>query len=1670
MKAFASLIFILFGFLAQSQTLTVTSPQLGDTLVGGQTYTITWTTTGSIPNVNIYYLRNGVLKSIQNVVPNTGSYTWTVPGNILSSTSGYIRIRNSTSSYYDQNDFAFQFLAAPKTISLTYPNALTDTLQAGSPNTITWNSTGSISQVRVLYSLNGGITYSYASFGTSNTGSYIWTPANHLNSNQLRVKVIDKYDQSIEDASDTTSILNIGNTLTILQPQPSNLVIGNTSNITWSATGTPIPLVDLSYSKDWGPWVSIASGIANSGSYNWTIPNDSSNNIRLQINDAANAGINQILYGFSISSLPQTIGLIAPNGGETYTEGDSVSLQWTNSNNLVGLNLQVLMDYSLDSGVSWTNIADWSLDDGAFPWLIPLHKVSNTCLVKIHIIGLPGIADTSDGVFTINYGPRSIKVTEPIGGEKYGAESPGRVKYITTGLVDSLDLFYSTNSGNTWTLMKTGISSQHFTNPVIWPDVQSSNVRVKLQEKNGTLSDSSSGDFTISKLFLTQPYPGTTHITGSNTNIAWNNSITTGDSVSLYYSVDSGSTWTLISNSIPNLGSYVWTIPNENSATCRVKIVDNDNASYRDSSSLDIKIYSSSFKVTYPNGGEFLDAQTSYNLTWNSNINVSRINLDYSLDNGVTWTGIGNYISNSGSYLWTTPNAMTPDARIRVLSYYDNNQFDISDTTFNIGFQAPQSLSLTSPNGGENFLPGAIENITWVSSGAIDSVDIYYSANNGSIWNLISAGELNDSIYSWTVPNTISTNYLIRITDKGNISIADTSDAAFQVSNLLAITFPNGGESFTIGNSYSITWNQTGTFGVLDLSYSTDSGATWTLIGSNLSSPYTWQTPNQISNDVLIRISDGTTSDESDAVFSINPQPSNSQLVAKFYFNDGLVNDDLGNIQGERYRTRLTNDRFGCKNHAVEFENGNDGYINMGDIFDNLLAAPDTSFAISLWLTRMGSGTSGIIWSKNSDGNCGEIGRQLSLSMTTSGKIQFVSHYSLAFGNYDISQANGTIPTTGWHHVVLNYDGSIQTNAQDRVEIYIDDVLQTLVSGGTGGTLGDIQDGPASFGFGSQIKSDSTACGNFNYEGSLDDINFYSGNLSGAEVNALFTETKTCPTAWFNLSTPAFGSIYSQGDQVAINWSTTGTVGQVDLYYSIDAGLSFQTITTNLSNTGTYLWTVPFADSEDCLIRIVHSSNALIFDEINDYFTIEPKSLEIIYPNNAQTINGLGSSFVRWNSTGNIEGVNIFLSLDSGATWTSFASGLNNNVGSFYTSHYYTVPNINAAHCLFAVVDTANSAITDTVDLTFSIQFVSSEIFVTNPNGGEQLISGDSKTITWNSLGGVNAVNISYSVDSGQTFLPIASNEIDDGIYNWTVPNASSLNCLVRIADTAIGNGVDTSNAVFSISQPHILNISHPNGGELIEAYALDSITWTSGGMINMLDIYLSINNGLNWQLVEDSVPNNGKYLWNSPAYNSLNCLIRIEETGDNSISDTSAAIFELGPIAPLVMFYPNGGEVFLGGTLDSVLWDGNGNMNANNNAMFSSDSGQTWVWVGDDFIPNERLYWNIPNISSTTCLMAFGGDTSDAVFTINKDNISLLEQVKTKGPQLYPNPLKRGDQIQFTRINEIITVEIIDNLGRLIVSTSKPETIELNKLDAGLYHVRINTNKESYLRKLVIR
>lgn len=100
------------------------------------------------------------------------------------------------------------------------------------------------------------------------------------------------------------------------------------------------------------------------------------------------------------------------------------------------------------------------------------------------------------------------------------------------------------------------------------------------------------------------------------------------------------------------------------------------------------------------------------------------------------------------------------------------------------------SLSLISPNGGENYLPGSSINISWNST-LVSDVKIEFSENNGSNWeDIIASTSANTQSYNWTAPEITSSQCLIKISDPTDAGLFDVSETTFTIDNTQTFISP----------------------------------------------------------------------------------------------------------------------------------------------------------------------------------------------------------------------------------------------------------------------------------------------------------------------------------------------------------------------------------------------------------------------------------------------------------------------------------------------------------------------------------------------------------------------------------------------------------------------------------------------------------------------------------------------------------------------------------------------------------------------------------------------------------------------------------------------------------------------------------------------------------------
>jgi hypothetical protein len=276
-------------------------------------------------------------------------------------------------------------------------------------------------------------------------------------------------------------------------------------------------------------------------------------------------------------------------------------------------------------------------------------------------------------------------------------------------------------------------------------------------------------------------------------------------------------------------------------------------------------------QVTTPNGGEAWFVNSQQNITWSSQ-NITDLNIDYSTNNGSIWINVASSIpAASGSYSWTLPNTPSTECLVRISDASLPSRFDVSDSNFTI----VPLITVTAPNGGENWLATSQHDITWASQ-SITNVNIEYSMDNGTNWiNIISSFPASGGSYNWTLPSTPSTQCLVRISDTSNPLLYDVSDNVFTIVPLVTVNVPNGGENWIENSQHNITWSSQ-TIANVKIEYSTDNGTSWISIVASIPASggsYNWTVPSTPSTQCLVRISDASNSaiyDLSNAAFTIS--------------------------------------------------------------------------------------------------------------------------------------------------------------------------------------------------------------------------------------------------------------------------------------------------------------------------------------------------------------------------------------------------------------------------------------------------------------------------------------------------------------------------------------------------------------------------------------------------------------------------------------------------------------------------------------------------------------------------------------------------------------------------------------------------------------------------------
>jgi len=491
-----SIVLFLSGSLL-SQTLTVLSPNGGETWMSGTTQTVSWQLDGDYADLYIEYsIDNG---TYWNYLAYVSSYDSIIQLNITNFlyAADFAILRISmydNQNIFDESDGYFTIHENPVYF---YTPSTGQKIYGGVDVMLSWY-TYTIDTFDVDYTIDGGTTWN--SIATSHAEQSLnWTTPT-TNSDNCMIRITDANDASVFGLSPTFSIVDQP-TATVLTPNGGETWnYGSTATVSWSGTNLPYYLY-IDYSNDGGitwDYLGYAYGNETGGTTDVYVPYDPTENALIRLIDPYyDIVLDDSDQAFTIY-VPPVI-MYNPYEGQEFYIKDVTWISWLSSEIT-----EVDISLSTDGGTSWTTIAEnVDADNGWYEWTIG-GTPSSTCLIRV--------SDASDatkfglsGLFSLLETP-VITLNNPTGGEIWNTDST----YTISWTYENPNAYYvyvdySTDSGLTWNYLgyvyhEDGQGSFEWKTPTI----ESNNYLMRVQDSYLNFVSDTSGFFAV-KTFPNTP-------------------------------------------------------------------------------------------------------------------------------------------------------------------------------------------------------------------------------------------------------------------------------------------------------------------------------------------------------------------------------------------------------------------------------------------------------------------------------------------------------------------------------------------------------------------------------------------------------------------------------------------------------------------------------------------------------------------------------------------------------------------------------------------------------------------------------------------------------------------------------------------------------------------------------------------------------------------------------------------------------------------------------------------------------------------------------------------------------------------------------------------------------------------------------------------------------------
>ena len=209
---------------------------------------------------------------------------------------------------------------------------------------------------------------------------------------------------------------------------------------------------------------------------------------------------------------------------------------------------------------------------------------------------------------------------------------------------------------------------------------------------------------------------------------------------------------------------------------------------------------------------------------------------------------------------------------------------------------------------------------------------------------------------------------------------------------------------------------------------------------------------------------------------------------------------------GTRDVTTLSPGHFGQGGGATKIDSADGDGVGCGGILDSTFGGADKKFSFSFFVKTGDLSTAQELWINKYDTTGDQ--RQFLVRGQTDGTLEFLYYGVGTGGTYRGISPSETLANNTQYYIVVTYDGSIDSAAEDRCEFYINGVLGTSKAvTATGGSFPfDIPTSTAHLGLGAYYNSSGTRIGTSgNFE--LTEVGIYNRVLTQDEISIIVFAT-----------------------------------------------------------------------------------------------------------------------------------------------------------------------------------------------------------------------------------------------------------------------------------------------------------------------------------------------------------------------------------------------------------------------------------------------------------------------------------------------------------------------------------------------------------------------------------